>query len=151
MSYKTILVCLTTEANAERLTKAAIYFARKFDAHLIGLHTLQAPEVYPGVVVDLPRPAVEAFTAAQEQQSKNIQSVFEKLSDPEDFVAEWRQVKSRTTNVADTLVEHAHCADLIIMGQADAEHDRTDQRHVQEAVIKQSGRPGPINAMSRKL
>ena len=48
MTYKTILVCLTTTNNSERLMKAACQMARKFNAHLIGLHTLQSIEVYPG-------------------------------------------------------------------------------------------------------
>ena len=141
MSYKTILVCLTTDMNAERLTNAAAYLARKSGAHLIGLHTLQAPQVYPGVVVDMPRPAIEEIAARQNEQAERIKNIFKKITDPEDFVGEWRLVKARSADAADRLVEHAHYADLVIMGQADAEHDRIDQSNAQEAVIKHSGRP----------
>ncbi len=141
MTYKTILVCLTTEASADRLMNAACILARKSNAHLIGLHTLQSVEVYPGIVVDMPRQATLDFDESQTQQADNIKSIFEKHTAAEDFVSEWRLVKAQSTHVADRLVEHAHCADLVIMGQADPEHDRSDQVHAQEAVIKRSGRP----------
>lgn len=141
MTYKTILVCLTTEFYAERLTKAACMLARKYNAHLIGLHTMQAAEVYPGIVAELPRPAMDVFDQEQAKQSENIQQMFEKHTSKEDFVSEWRSVKAQTTHVADRLVEHAHCADLVIMAQADIEHDRIDQYKAQEAVIKRAGRP----------
>lgn len=141
MNYKTILVCLTTEQNAERLTKSACLLARKSGAHLIGLHTLQSPQIYPGVIASLPSSAVDAFSAGQREQAERIEAIFNRLTKPEDFVAEWRLVKASSTNAADRLVEHAHCADLVIMGQPDAEHDRLDQSDAQEAVIKQSGRP----------
>ena len=141
MSYKTILVCLTTEFNAERLVEAACTLSRKFDAHLIGLHTLQSAEVYPGVVADLPRQATLEFTEKQARQADRIKEIFEKHTSAEDFVSEWRLVKAKSTNVADRLVEHAHCADLVVVGQADQEHDRTDQHNIQEAVIRKSGRP----------
>ncbi len=49
MSYKTILVCLTTEQAAERILPASCRLARAFGAHLIGVHTLEALVLYPGI------------------------------------------------------------------------------------------------------
>ncbi|MEP1208572.1 MAG: universal stress protein [Rhizobiaceae bacterium] len=141
MSYKTILVCLTTPTNAERLMKAACMLARKSNAHLIGLHTVQSIEVYPGIVVDLPRQAVDSFDDDQAKQSAAIKQVFDKYTQGEDFISEWRLVKAQSAKAADRLAEHALCADLVIMGQADLDNDRADQRDAQEMVIKQSGRP----------
>ena len=141
MSHKTILVCLTTPKNAERLMKAACLLARKSNAHLIGLHTLQSIEVYPGIVVDLPRQAVESFDDDQAKQANQIKEVFDKYTQGEDFLSEWRLVKAQSAHAADRLAEHALCADLVIMGQADPDSDRADQRNAQETVIKQSGRP----------
>lgn len=141
MSNKTILVCLTTTKNAERLMKAACLVARKSNAHLIGLHTLQSIEVYPGIVVDLPRQAVESFDTEQTKQAAEIKQVFDKYTAGEDFISEWRLVKAESAHAADRLAEHALCADLVIIGQADPDTDRADQRNAQEVVIKQSGRP----------
>lgn len=141
MTYKTILVCLTTTTNSERLMKSACQLARKFNAHLIGLHTLQSIEVYPGIVVDLPREATESFAKSQMEQAEKIQTIFDKHTSGEDFVSEWRLVKTHSNQAADRMTEHALCADLVIMGQVDPDNDRIDQRDAQETVIKQSGRP----------
>ncbi|NKB52507.1 MAG: hypothetical protein GKR97_09825 [Rhizobiaceae bacterium] len=141
MNYKTILVCLTTPTNAERLMKAARLLARKSNAHLIGLHTLQSIEVYPGIVVDLPRQAVDSFDNEQAKQAAEIKAVFDKYTAGEDFISEWRLVKAGSAHAADRMAEHALCADLVVMGQPDPDSDRADQRDAQETVIKQSGRP----------
>ncbi|MGI9364064.1 MAG: universal stress protein [Rhizobiaceae bacterium] len=141
MSNKTILVCLTTTVNAERLMKAACLLARRFNAHLVGLHTLQSIEVYPGIVIDLPRQTKDNFAKEQEAQAEQIRNVFEQYTAGEDFVSEWRLVKAQSSQAAERFVEHALCSDLVIMGQADPENDRVDQRDAQEMVIKRSGRP----------
>ena len=141
MSYKTILVCLTTPTNAERLMNAAVLLARKFNAHLIGLHTLQSIEVYPGIALDLPKQAVQTFQAEQTKQADAIKAVFDKATQGEDFISEWRLVNADSAHAADRMVEHSLCADLIIMGQADQDKDRADQRDAQESVIRKSGRP----------
>ena len=85
--------------------KAACQMARKFNAHLIGLHTLQSIEVYPGIVVDLPRQATDFFAKSQMQQAEKIQAVFDKHTAGEDFVAEWRLVKADANHAADRMAE----------------------------------------------
>ncbi len=141
MSYKTILVCLTTPTNAERLTKFASNLARQFDAHLVGLHTLQALNVYPGIGI----PAADNFAAdfqkAQQSEADKIKKTFESFTENEDFVSEWRCVEANSDSAADRLVEHARCADLIVMAQPDEENDRPDKTTVQREVIEKSGRP----------
>lgn len=141
MSYKTILVCLTTETNAERLMKAACAVARKFDAHLIGLHTRQAMLVHPGVAVHLTPQSIEAFNDAQNRQAEQIQTIFEQQTANETFANEWRLVNADAGSASEQLVEQARRADLVIMSQADPEHDRADQSDIQRDVIQGSGRP----------
>ena len=141
MSYKTILVCLTTTTNAERLTKIAADVARKFNAHLIGLHTLQSLIVYPGIALPLSADTEATFRESQHREAEEIRKVFEQHTKSEDFVAEWRCVEARSETAADRIVEHARCADLVIMQQSDREHDRPDQVTIQRQVIEQSGRP----------
>lgn len=141
MSNKTILVCLTSTTNAERLMKAASQLARRFNAHLVGLHTLQSIEVYPGIVIDLPRQTTDNFVKEQEAQAEKIRKVFEQYTSSEDFISEWRLVKAQSSQAAERFVEHALCSDLVIMGQSDPDNDRIDQSGAQEMVIRQSGRP----------
>ncbi len=141
MTIKTILVCLTTTTNAERLSKAASYLAQKFHARIIGLHTLQSIEIYPSIAVDLPSLATDAFVEDQNKQADEIRATFEKVTTSHGLNGEWRQVPANSSFAADRMIEHAHSVDLVIMGQEDQEHDRPDQRSAQEMLIKQSGRP----------
>ena len=61
MGLSTILVCLTTSEHADTLMKFAVPFARKHNAHLVGLHTVEALMVYPGIAMHVPEPAFAEF------------------------------------------------------------------------------------------
>lgn len=141
MSYKTIMVCLTISDNADRLMKVATNVARMFDAHLIGLHTLQSISVYPGITVPIPTSVTDRFRNEQLAEAEKIKKIFLDETKPEDFVSEWRCVEARSVTAGDRIAEHARCTDLIIMAQPDKEHDRVDQGTIQRQVIETSGRP----------
>ena len=141
MHLKTLLVCLTTPNHSATLMKVAVPLARKHNAHLIGLHTLEALEVYPGIAMHVDAQAFATFNASQKEQAEAIRAVFEDATRNEDFVCEYRLLKAQSKSAADRLVESARAADLVIMSQADKATDRFDQHGVQRAVIQQSGRP----------
>lgn len=141
MPIKTILVSLTTPEAAERLMGPACTMAQKFNAHLIGLHTIEAIAVYPGIAMHFTAQEMASFEAAQEEQSEAIRKVFEAHTRAEDFVSEWRLVKAQSMTAADRITEHARGVDLVMMSQGRPEEDRPDQRNIQEKVIRESGRP----------
>lgn len=141
MGLKTILVCLTTLENTETLLKVAVPLARKHNAHLIGLHTVEALLVYPGIAMHIPEPAFATFNASQKKVSEAIKKVFAKYTTPEDFVSEFRLVRAESSSAGERMIECARAADLVIMAHEDKENDRYDQRHVQTEVIRESGRP----------
>lgn len=141
MPIKTILVCMTTKENAETLMKAAVPLARRHGAHLVGLHTLQALEIYPGVAIHVTADVYQQFNSGQQQEADAIQAVFEAYTENEDFISEWRLLKAQATMASERMVESARAADLVIMAHEDKKTDRYDQRRAQSAVIRQSGRP----------
>lgn len=141
MTYKTILVSLTTEHNAERLSRAACYLARRFDAHIIGLHTRQSMHVHPGVSVHLTPDVIDMFHEAQDRQSDAIRAIFEAQTQAEGIAGEWSLVDAASDTAGMRHVEHARYADLVLMSQADPEHDRTDQAEIQREVIEGAGCP----------
>ncbi|WP_298863908.1 universal stress protein [uncultured Sulfitobacter sp.] len=141
MEPKTILVCLTTPENTETLMKAAVPLARKHSAHLIGLHTIEAILVYPGIAMHIPDLAFAAFNHSQKEASEAIKSVFTKYTQNEDFVSEFRLVRAEASSAAERMVESARAADLVIMSHQDKKNDRFDQRNAQAQVIRESGRP----------
>ncbi|MGB5865790.1 MAG: universal stress protein [Sulfitobacter sp.] len=141
MGPKTILVCLTTPENTETLMTAAVPLARKHDAHLVGLHTIEALLVYPGIAMHIPDIAFAAFNKSQREASEAIKSVFIKHTKNEDFVSEFRLLRAEAVSAAERMVESARAADLVIMAHQDKENDRYDQRNAQSQVIRESGRP----------
>ena len=76
MVPKTILVCLTTREHAATLMKVAVPRARRTGAHLVGLHTLEALEVYPGIAVHVPDSAFKAFNDSQKEAADAIEDTF---------------------------------------------------------------------------
>lgn len=141
MGPKTIMICLTTPENANTLLKVAVPLARKNNAHLIGLHTVEALLVYPGIAMHIPEPAFAAFNANQKKESEAIKKVFAKHTANEDFVSEFRLVRAEAVSASERMVECARAADLVIMAHEDKVNDRYDQRHAQTQVIRESGRP----------
>lgn len=141
MTLKTILVCLTAKETADELLAAAVPLARAHGAHLIGLHTLEALMVYPGIAMHVPDPINSQFTKNQLAEAAAIEAVFVKHTKPEEFISEWRSLRTESTTAADRMVESARAADLVIMAHENREWDRADQAHAQDLVIRNSGRP----------
>ena len=141
MVPKTILVCLTTREHAATLMKAAVPLARRTGAHLVGLHTLEALEVYPGIAVHVPDSAFKAFNDSQKEAADAIEETFNSFTQAEDFVSEFRLLRAQSTTASERMIESARAADLVIMAHEDREADRFDQRRAQADVIRQGGRP----------
>ncbi|MFY0691086.1 MAG: universal stress protein [Paracoccaceae bacterium] len=141
MGLKTILVCLTSTTNAEALMKVAAGLARKTDAHLIGLHVMEALLVYPGIAMHMPDPAFAKYNASQRAQAEDIEKLFRKYTDAEDFVGEWRLLKSESVSACDRMIESARAADLVLISQEDQGDVRVDQAHIQSRLIREGGRP----------
>lgn len=141
MRPKTILTCLTTPDHAETLLKVAVPLARKHNAHLIGLHTIKALIVYPGMSMYATPETYIAFDEGQKAYSQAISDIFSHYTRNEDFVSEFRHVRAEPLPATEHMIESARAADLVIMSQEDKNTDRVDQRHAQEQVIRESGRP----------
>lgn len=141
MGLKTILVCLTTAEHAETLLKVAAPLARRHGAHLIGLHALEALLVYPGIAMHIPDTAFAGFNASQNEIAEMIKTTFEKHTAAEDFTSEFRLVRAEAQSASERMVESAHAADVVIVSRPDQEGERYDQRHAQQQVIRESGRP----------
>lgn len=141
MTIKTILTCLTEEATADALMRAATTLARRHNAHLIGLHTVEALMVYPGIAMHIPDTVYETYGTSQNEQSATLKAIFERHTHAEEFVSEWRLLKSESETAADRIVESARCADIVLMAAAPADDDSNAHVHLVEAVIRDAGRP----------
>lgn len=141
MAIKTILACLTKDTDTDGVLKAACALARRHNAHLIGLHSAEAMFVYPGIAMHIPDSVVEAYGVAQKQQSDAVWAVFDQHTRAEDFVSEWREIRSERDTSVDRIVDCARTADLVLMSDAEGDENATGQIHRIEAVIRDAGRP----------
>lgn len=141
MLIRTILVCLTTPEHAETLMKLAVPLARRHDAHLIGLHTIEALVVYPGIAMHIPQATFAAFNQSQTDAGLRIERIFDKYTEAEEIQSEYRMIRAEAVSANVRMVESARAADLVIMAREDAETDRLDQRDAQVQVIRECGRP----------
>ncbi len=141
MTIKTILVCLTSEASAESLMTAAAVLARRHDAHLIGLHTVETLMVYPAIAMHVPDAIFVSYSVSQTGHADALKAIFDRHTRTEDFVSEWRLIKSENQPAADRIVESARCADLVVMAAAGSEGDSGAQIRMLETVIRECGRP----------
>jgi len=140
MTPKTILVCLTDRDSAKAATAAACLLARRYNAHLIGLHVVESLMVYPGIAMHIPDTVYERYGKSQIDVSEAIKETFETATAPEDFVAEWRLLHCKTEPASERIIESARVADLVVMPAA-PEDDFGTQGTVLETVIRNAGRP----------
>jgi nucleotide-binding universal stress UspA family protein len=141
MSYKTLLVCLFNEADANRLLPVSTMLAQRFNAHLVGLYSLQNMEIYASVSMQLSGTALAQLKESQEAQAERVKAIFDEKTRNQDFVAEWRQVETSVAATGERLSEQARTADLVIMSQLDPEHDHPGPAAILRRVIEHSGRP----------
>ncbi|RVT82182.1 universal stress protein [Rhodobacteraceae bacterium CCMM004] len=141
MEPKTILLGLNAADHAAAVTRVGADLARRFGAHLVGLHAIEALIVYPGIAMHVPGPVYAQFNASQKAEAAAIEETFQKLAGREDFVAEWRLVRTESITAADRLVESSRGADLVVLSQARPDTDMVNQGLVQERVVRESGRP----------
>ncbi len=141
MTIRTILVCLTSAKNAPDLLQAASVIARRDNAHVVGLHTLESIVLYPGIAMYIPQETIEDFGKNQVREAKKIEKLFRDSMDKESFASEWRLMKADSVTASDRMIESARAADLVIMSQDGSGEQRFDHREAIEKVIKGSGRP----------
>ena len=146
MSYKTILVCLATEQAAEQILPASCRLVRAFGAHMIGIHTLEALVLYPGIFLPgialyYDDPRFTDFNREVREQDARIQDIFEAHTANKGFIAEWRSLLAHSEHASDQLIRSAFFCDLVVVARPDRESERSHQIGAQHDLIMNSGRP----------
>jgi nucleotide-binding universal stress UspA family protein len=130
--YRSLLVCLDDRPPCDARVDVAMALARRFDAHLVGL----APSGVLQVPIGLDGAAAMAelmgdLRSAAERSARRFAERCEaaRLASVETLVDE--------APVARSVVGHARCSDLVIVGQAEA----AAERDAVEQVVLQCARP----------
>ncbi len=141
MSYKTLLVHVDGGARAPVRIDIACRLARRFDAHLIGLHALTVFKL-PGYA----RVAVEGGVQLAEYQAKlaaeaarQAKQVFERgVSAAGLTKSEWRESRNDAVEVVPV---HARYADVVVIGQPNAADASGVEADFAERLLLSAGRP----------
>lgn len=141
MSYKTILVYLNDKSASLHVLDAAISLAQQHDAHLIGLHVDSLYQIHSILDSDAAAGIAEAQKKSMQFQAAEIESIFQEITTKEGISCEWRLVQSHSALIAEAVINHARCADLIVTGQPNPNHDDAGVSKVLESFLIDTGRP----------
>lgn len=141
MTIKTIAVCLTTTAEAEWLVPMSCDLARGRGAHLIGVHPSEPVVPYVAATSGIGAMAAPQFMDWQLEETEAIRKRFEEAAAGDGFVSEWREQGASDLGAEDFLLDSVRAADLVVMGQPEAEMPRADHRRFFDAIVRYAGRP----------
>jgi len=139
MAIKDIIVHIDNSQACKKRLLAAIQLAQSHEAHLTGLYVMRPLAnlmMYPiepivGHVRDVIRkPLLDA--------KDNARTLFEATTGKSGIVAEWRDVEEGVTRALNTT---ARCADLVILGQHQADDSADQSEGLADRVLLGSGRP----------
>jgi nucleotide-binding universal stress UspA family protein len=146
MSYKTILATLDSQATTPHVAKFASAIAKRFDAHLIGLHVGTLPTVSIIAPMEVPDPStVIAMQDVAALEAEEIRIAFEQSMTAQSALHqhlsyEWKCLISAAGFASAGAIENARCSDLIIARQNDSAA-AADKRTDIDSFLYESGRP----------
>lgn len=141
MPIKSILVVLTTKESVSQIMPLATDLAERNGAHLTGIHAEASAINYAGVGMSFAVKEFAALREAERQLSEEVKAAFMAATASMSSVAEWRLAETEGTSRSELLVEHAHCADLVIMPQAEQFGSSPGSSQLQENLVRDCGRP----------
>ena len=141
MSYKTILIYCNDQRRLPRLLAPTIAFADRFQSHVIGLSVVPPISVITTGVIGAPPIIVDAHCERYRQENSAMRQQFKEATEARSFSAEWRDADAGSFPVVETVLEHAHAADLVVASQTDREWPASERLDVADLVTVGSGRP----------
>jgi nucleotide-binding universal stress UspA family protein len=148
MSFKDILVTLDNAAPARARGELAASLAERFDAHLIGLHTMVAAEMprrrgyFDYFDRSLLDPLYRDFAQKMQAEAEAARVLFEEIASRHRLSAEWRGASGYPS---DTAALHGRYVDLIVLGQLDPDDAQAPLfRPLPEEVVLTAGRPALV-------
>jgi nucleotide-binding universal stress UspA family protein len=138
MTYKDILVHVDSSSHCAMRLALAVTLARRFGAHLTGLHVMPTLAVSPFIADQFPTAILDEGHARIAQLRDEARASFAAAAQPLARAAEWHETRG---NSVDAIRLAARTADLAILGQPDPGEDGADRSDLPEQVVMGSGRP----------
>jgi nucleotide-binding universal stress UspA family protein len=141
MSLATILVHIDDATRCEARVDAAIRLALGFQAHLVGVNITPGFDLSPSIAALLPQETVDARLGETGQAQHDAEQAFRQAAAAAGLAAiDWR---APAGSALDAAVDHARCADLVVLGQREGPGFMFADELTQ-AVLLSSGRPALI-------
>ena len=141
MSPKTILAYLNSAKHAKGILETAFAVARKFDAHVIGLHVVPLVSVPAIVPFEVSGEIIEMQRKVLDDEAHRIARVYKDAATASMLRHEWREVRASHYDIAGIVDVHARAADLVVAGQSDDGSGTYLPTDVTEDLMMDSGRP----------
>jgi nucleotide-binding universal stress UspA family protein len=141
MPIKTILAVLNSEAQAANLSKSALAVAKRFEAHLIGLHVVPNAFVYSTVPMEATGELIEAQRQASEATAGRIEMSFKAQAEGSGVPFEWRKAVAQFDIPANVAMRFGRIADLVIVSQPETAVNMIDGMAMTEEILLGLGRP----------
>ncbi len=142
MAYKTVLVHCNDARRIARVTEAAATVAKRFQAHLVGVSVTPPVAVIPSGMPGTPDAIVlDDQCVAYRKDNPALRAAFEAAAGGSGLSIEWREADAGSSNVGDTVLQHARAADLIIAAQTEPGWQGSAQLDVADRLAVESGRP----------
>lgn len=141
MAYRTILVSLNDIKRVEAVLTAAASLQDSQGAHVVGLYAIPAVQVYPTIGMEITPDVFEGHRTYFRERAEKVKERFDALVGREGLSAEFRMIESQSPLVADSVIEHGRCADLIIIPQVDREAEEGVEMDFDDRVVTEAGRP----------
>jgi len=141
MNYRSLLVVLDDRAACAARVDLAIGLARRFEGHLVGLApTGRMPLPLDGAIGVPPPPLFEPVWENLRQRAEARAQAFRERCAAAGLHSYEAVVDDDET--ATSIVQHGHCSDLIVIGQADpGASDHLPARAAVEQVVLHGSRP----------
>lgn len=141
MKFGTILVHFNDPARAATLADAATGLAVQHEAHLIGLHVLPRFDVHMAIRLPHEYDLENMYASNLKKESGDIHDALERSAARAGVSFEWRTVEAVGDPVAEVVMNHGRCADILVTCQEDPETIVHGMKNVPEDVMFGCGRP----------
>jgi len=141
VAYRTILVSLNNAERAPVVLEAGVMVANEHDAHLTVLFVVPGVHVHPGAALPMVTDIHKSHRQHFREKGKRVEALLNDRTRQEGLVGEWHTIDVESGLVADTILDRAHCADLVVAGQPDPESDIVNVPGLPECLLMESGRP----------
>lgn len=140
MSYKTILAYLSRPDGVQGVMDSALPLAEGFGAHLIGTHVSSGVPILGTMGAQVPPEIIDQYVQHMNEDAEVIKKAFFKAVKGAKVQSEWRQQEQKIygTDFLRMISEQTRTADIIVMGQFDAELRAGD---LTADIILAAGRP----------